>query len=157
MTRILSIMLLLALLFSPSIAFSQSAWIGEVGTLSAVARVDEDQCMDRGDDGRCAHEAAVEALSDLADFMSHFRCVSASGRPNVVISPTYEKFTQHDSGPVIVVEARDLRCKVDPKSELKLVDEVRLENECSRLAWKCNVIWRPDYDVTTLFIGRMPR
>lgn len=138
-------------------AFCHGASLGEVGTLIAVERVFEDDCDDFDDDGKCAYEAISSALRKLESHMNYFRCVSASSKPNIVLSPRYEAFSKHDPGPVVMVEARDLRCKIDPRGELRLVEEWRLEAECSRLTWKCDVIWRPDYDVTTLLIGRISR
>ena len=47
----------------------------------------------------------------------------------------------------------DIRCSIDPRSELMLVDRDAVARSCSQLGWKCNVVWVPDYDQTIAFIG----
>lgn len=136
-------------------AHAQSVDMGVVGRLVAVERVNAADCDDFSDDGRCAFVAIEKAHRDLLRYMDHFKCVGASGRPRVRMSPHYNRFTKHDRGPVVMVEASDLRCSIDPRSELILVSTEDVPSECSLLIWKCNVIWIPDYDPTIALIGRL--
>ena len=149
---ILAVMVAAIALPGPRI-FAQWSHMGVVGRMVAVERVVEEKCDDFKDDGRCAFVAIHRALDRLSGYMDHFRCVSASGQPKVSLAPAYEPFSKHDSGPVVMVEARDIRCTHDPRAELILIDHGALGKTCSRLGWKCNVVWVPDYDQTIAFIG----
>jgi hypothetical protein len=133
--------------------FAQWSHLGVVGRMVAVERVIEDECDDFRDDGRCAFVAIQRALDRLSGYLDHFRCVSASGKPRVSLAPAYEPFTDHDPGPVVMVEARDIRCSRDPRHELMLIDYNALGKTCSRLEWKCSMVWVPDYDQSIAFIG----
>jgi len=127
--------------------------LGVVGKLVSVGRVDAEECAERKNKGLCAFTAAERAINSLNDYMTHFKCVAASGVPKISILPYYEKLTRHDPGPVMMIEARDLRCANDPRIELKLVGEKKLAEQCSKLSWKCNIVWIPDYDPTIVFLG----
>jgi len=152
---LLTVLVISFAIFASATVFGQSKDMGIVGRMVSVERVNEDDCDDLSDDGRCAFVAIEKAHKKLPLFMEHFRCVSASGKPNVQLASHYAPFSRHDRGPVVMVEARDLRCSIDPRTEFILVSDKDLPFECSRLAWKCNVIWIPDYDQTEAFIGQL--
>ncbi len=127
---------------------------GAVGTVAAVERIDEAIC--RGEaSGRCAFDAVRNAVLRLRACMAHFGCVGASGVPDIRIHERFEPMTEHDPGPAIVVEAGSMRCARDPRAELGLVPFSELRESCSRLEWKCDVVWIPDEDKTTAFIGAL--
>ena len=149
---VLGVMVAAIALPGPKI-FAQWSELGVVGRMVAVERVNEDNCDDFKDDGRCAFVAIQTALDRLSGYLDHFRCVSASGKPRISLSPAYEPLSRHDPGPVVMVEARDIRCARDPRSELILIDYGALGKTCSRLGWKCSVVWVPDYNQSIAFIG----
>ena len=128
---------------------------GAIGTLAAVERVVERDCRDPADDGRCAFVAASRGLENLHAYMRHFRCVSASGTPDIHMEPRYAPMTEHDPGPVLIVKARSLRCAIDPRQELYPVEITSLREHCSRTEWKCSVAWVPDEDRTIALIGTL--
>ena len=125
-----------------------------VGRLIAVERVDASACADDRDDGRCAFEPLKRALALLEGHLDYFRCRQATRLPNIRVLPEYRTMTRHDPGPVVMVEASEIVCDSDPRIELARVDRTELDEACSRLTWKCDLVWIPAYDETIAFVGR---
>jgi hypothetical protein len=128
---------------------------GVMGRLVAVERVVEPECRSQADDGHCAFVAVQRGLDHLRRYMEHFRCTDAGGVPDIRVWPEYAPMTKHDSGPAVIVEARSLRCEIDPRHELALVERAALKESCSQLTWKCTLVWIPDEDPTIALIGSL--
>jgi hypothetical protein len=143
----------LMVFISAQTGFAQLGAQGLVGRMFAVERVDENSCGAYGESGQCGFDAARNAMSSLSKHLKHFNCVTTSGRPRVSLSADYERFSVFDRGPVVTADANDIRCSIDPRAELILVDKNAVAKSCSQLGWKCDVVWVPDYDPTIAFIG----
>lgn len=149
----IALLMVAAIVFLVARAHSQNL-NAVVGRMIAAQRVVESDCSDHGDDGRCAFLPMVRAFDILRDHLEYFKCKPAiGGIPDVALVPLYEPMTSHDPGPVIMARARGMRCAIDPRTELIMVGYDELPEKCSRLGWKCNIIWIPDYDQTIAFIG----
>ncbi|MBT3182083.1 MAG: hypothetical protein HN337_06205 [Deltaproteobacteria bacterium] len=148
---------MLALMAISSDAFCGGVDMGVIGKMVAVERIDESRCDELEDNGACAYSAIYRGLKKLREYMEHFRCINASRHTSVDLSSDYGPFTEHDVGPVVMIEMADLRCAINPRAELILIDQDEIPEQCSMLNWKCNIIWVPAYDQSTAFIGRLPK
>jgi hypothetical protein len=126
-----------------------------MGTLIAVERVDEAACGEATDEGLCTSQAIARGLKDVRGYAEYFGCRISSALPDVVLSDVYGPLSGHDKGPAVMVEMRYLSCDVDPRTSFNVTDSAGIGEACSALTWKCNVIWRPDYDQSSLFYGRL--
>ena len=138
-----------------SVSYAQRRSGGEMGSLIAVERVVEADCDDFSDDGFCSVTAMINSLNKLYLSIEYFDCLSMNKVLRLSVLDRYAKFTERDLGPCLMIEAKDLLCRIDPRTEFELVHSSEIFTKCSSLGSKCNVIWMPDYDQTIAFIGRL--
>ncbi len=125
----------------------------EVGRLVTFSRLDR-EC--RSSSKRlldCSVSASQDALHTLDEVGALFNCRS----PNGTIRPRLSyrgPLTRHDKGPLVIAEFDEVRCGFNPTQQLIPVTPQEFSSVCSRITWKCDVVWISDSDPAVWYIAR---
>jgi hypothetical protein len=77
--------------------------------------------------------------------------MTGKGNPKIdVLNP----LTRHDSGPLIFAELNDVKCRLSPRRQLFPIEPQEFKRICSRLDWKCDVVWISASDPEVWHVNR---
>ena len=122
-----------------------------IGRMATFARTDN--CVqDKSSHFTCGVNSSHEAMAKMEEALNTFGCISYAEENIPKISQAIP-FSRHDYGPVIVADVENMRCKTLPSTQLIPVDRDEFKERCSRLKWKCDLVWVPDGDPSVWYIG----
>ncbi|HPW46178.1 MAG TPA: hypothetical protein PKU96_07445 [bacterium] len=128
---------------------------GSMGSISAIEWVERESCPDDYPDS-CFEMAEASVLMKLEEHMERYRCVAFSEDADRrdIVSETHK--IRGNDRIVVSATAHNVLCRIDPEDELLKIHPDRLISECSKVLWKCNILWIPDDNKALNFIGRLP-
>jgi hypothetical protein len=127
-----------------------------MGSISAIEWVERDSCPDDYPDG-CFEIAEDLVLIRLEEHMERYNCVTFSedeADKKDIVHKTHR--IRGNDRVVLSATAHNILCRIDPEKELLKIHPDRLISECSKVLWKCNILWIPDDNKALNFIGRLP-
>lgn len=122
-----------------------------VGRLVTLARMEDKEC---GGERECSIRAAQQAISSLNHMKEALGCRSL----DITASPTLATrgpLNDFDKGPLVMAEQKDMSCTYSPKMYLFPVEPHQFTKMCSRVGWKCDVVWISDGDPSVWYINRV--
>ncbi len=126
-----------------------------VGRMMAIHRMDPLACKRAGIPvASCTRHAADDAMRKLGQAVERLECriVDEGRRPHVI---KHEPLTQFDSGALVVAQMEDVYCEAPLRQELYPVSRSQFGGLCSRIDWKCDVVWISDGDPSVLYMNRL--